>query len=171
MFAKKRDAEPSSPSGIEQTKNLRKPRHHFIETTWQTSVTPSVCFVNPPASRLSPFSRSPSASAPTQPSSDWWTPRYCARCRFDSRRGLVHIGPRTRAANAHSFSTRVFGFAEEQHRFEASHRAGWAEFFYGTDQSTCKISRLSGYRELAAHSGHPAILGRNFFNEEQNPRP
>ena len=81
----------------------------------------------------SPPSRSRSASAPTAPSSRWWTRRCCARCRFADPDRLVMIWERTatsrakrRVAAQHGRLERAQPHVRVDRRLHARASAAWS---------------------------------------------
>src|SRR5258708_2678859 len=90
---------------------------------------------------------------------------------FRQPEGLVHIWTTDESGETHTPSPPEFlALQKSSTAFEQVTGAGWADFFYGTDQSTWQ--NLSAFLVTAnwlPTLGIQPILGRNFFNEEQIP--
>jgi putative ABC transport system permease protein len=90
---------------------------------------------------------------------------------FQQPEELVHIWTTDESGEAHTPSPPEFlALQKNSTAFEQVTAAGWADFFYGTDQSTWQ--NLSAFLVTAnwlPTLGIQPILGRNFFNEEQIP--
>jgi len=90
---------------------------------------------------------------------------------FRQPEGLVHIWTTDESGETHTPSPSEFlALQKNSTAFEQVTGAGWADFFYGTDQSTWQ--NLSAFLVTAnwlPTLGIQPILGRNFFDEEQLP--
>jgi predicted permease len=84
---------------------------------------------------------------------------------------LVHIWTTDESGETHTPSPPEFlALQKNSTAFEQVSGAGWADFFYGTDQSTWQnLSGLLVTANWMPTLGIQPILGRNFFNEEQIP--
>ncbi len=84
---------------------------------------------------------------------------------------LVHIWTTDESGETHTPSPPEFlALQKNSTAFEQITGAGWADFFYGTDQSTWQnLSGLLVTANWLPTLGIQPILGRNFFNEEQIP--
>jgi len=159
--------------GIEQTKEAcRQARGtHFIETTWQDlRYAFRVLRKSPGFTTVAVLTLALAIGANTA-IFGLVDSALLRALPFRQPEGLVHIWTTDESGETHTPSPPEFlALQKNSTAFEQVTGAGWADFFYGTDQSTWQ--NLSAFLVTAnwlPTLGIQPILGRNFFNEEQIP--
>jgi putative ABC transport system permease protein len=159
--------------GIEQTKEVcRQARGtHFIETTWQDlRYAFRVLRKSPGFTTVAVLTLALGIGANTA-IFGLVDSALLRALPFRQPEGLVHIWTTDESGETHTPSPPEFlALQKNSTAFEQVTGAGWADFFYGTDQSTWQ--NLSAFLVTAnwlPTLGIQPILGRNFFNEEQIP--
>jgi predicted permease len=159
--------------GIEQTKeDCRQARGtHFLETTWQDiRYAFRVLHKSPGFTTVAVLTLALGIGANTA-IFGLVDSALLRALPFRQPEGLVHIWTTDESGETHTPSPSEFlALQKNSTAFEQVTGAGWADFFYGTDQSTWQ--NLSAFLVTAnwlPTLGIQPILGRNFFNEEQFP--
>jgi putative ABC transport system permease protein len=159
--------------GIEQTKEAcRQARGtHFLETTWQDlRYAFRVLRKSPGFTTVAVLTLALGIGANTA-IFGLVNSALLRALPFRQPEGLVHIWTTDESGETHTPSPPEFlALQKNSTAFEQITGAGWADFFYGSDQSTWQ--NLSAFLVTAnwlPTLGIQPILGRNFLNEEQIP--